>query len=124
MRLSYLFVLLLASAGVASAHSQYLNSIPNSNVYNCNTCHYQGKFKNDFAANNHQWNYALAVKDSDGDGATNGVELQDPQGNWRPGQPNPHINGWSTYNPDNPSSVPPYAPVEPGSWGRVKALYK
>lgn len=31
----------------------------------------------------------LATLDSDGDGMTNGEELQDPTGAWRPGMPNP-----------------------------------
>ncbi len=125
MKIPVIILIIAALAAPAAfGHNAYLASIPNSSVYSCNTCHYQGHMKNDFANNGHQWNNALAIKDSDGDGATNGVELQDPQGNWRPGYPDPHITGWSTYNPDNPNSKPPYTGVAPQSFGRIKALYK
>jgi dopamine beta-monooxygenase len=39
----------------------------------------------DFAAAGHMWTAALCAKDSDGDGATNGVELGDPTCVWTVG---------------------------------------
>jgi len=35
------------------------------------------------------WSEELAKLDSDGDGTTNGAELQDPGGTWRPGEDDP-----------------------------------
>jgi hypothetical protein len=117
---------ILAAAPLAWGYGQYVNSIPNGPAFGCNNCHNIGSnpFRTDFKNNNYTWNNALAIKDSDGDVATNGVELQDPQGNWHPGLPQPHINGWSTYNPNNSASTPPYTAVAPQSFGHVKALYR
>ncbi len=114
------------AAPAAFGYGSYQSSIPNGTVFGCNNCHNisPNPFRTDFAANGKKWDNVLAVKDSDGDGATNGVELQDPQGAWRPGYPNPHIEGWSTYNPNDPNSKPPYTGVAPQSFGRIKALYK
>lgn len=88
------WVALALGAASAWGYSSYVSSIPNGTEFSCNNCHNIGAnpFREDFAANGNQWNHALAVKDSDGDGATNGVELQDPGGAWRPGNPNPHRN--------------------------------
>ncbi len=124
MRLIACIVLGLAVAVTAAfGYSSYVSKVPNGSVFSCQTCHKEKKFKADFANNGHKWDAALAVKDSDGDGATNGVELQDPNGNWRENDPDPHINGWDTYNPDDHNSTPPYAAVAPASFGRIKALY-
>ncbi|KAL4233042.1 hypothetical protein ACF0H5_007728 [Mactra antiquata] len=42
-------------------------------------------FAQDFAAAGHVWTVALCQKDSDGDGATNGAELGDPNCVWTVG---------------------------------------
>ncbi|UCH78550.1 MAG: hypothetical protein JSU81_00970 [Candidatus Coatesbacteria bacterium] len=123
-RISTAMVLILASATVALAHGSYVRRVPNGSAFSCNTCHTEKKFQDDFKNNGLKWNRALAIKDSDGDGASNGVELQDPGGTWRENNPDPKVPGWSTYNPDSRGSRPPYAPVEPTSMGRVKALFK
>lgn len=39
----------------------------------------------DFAAAGHTWTHALCMKDSDGDGRTNGEELGDPGCKWNVG---------------------------------------
>lgn len=51
------------------------------------------------------WGPALAAMDSDGDGFTNGQELQDPAGAWRPGDPAPGDASLVT-NPGNPNDFP------------------
>lgn len=112
------------AATAAFGYGSYVAKIPNGNVFGCDTCHTSRKFLTAFKNNGNVWNKALAVKDSDGDRASNGVELQDPQGKWRENNPNPKVPGWSTYNPDSSGSTPPYADVEPVSWGRVKALFR
>jgi hypothetical protein len=111
-------------AATAFAHQSYVTRIPNGSTFGCSTCHNEEKFLTDFKAAGNKWTAALAAKDSDGDRASNGVELQDPEGKWTAGKADPKIRGWQTYNPDSRTSVPPYAPVEPMSMGRVKALYK
>ena len=59
-------------------------------------------FGNDFflsevpgTLDNH-WTQPLALMDSDGDGFTNGQELQDPQGTWLEGQPRPGNAAYAT----------------------------
>jgi len=121
-----LVIAIVIAAASAWGYGSYIASIPNGSAFSCNNCHNVGSdpFRTAFANNGNQWNNALAVLDSDGDGAKNGVELQDPNGVWRPGNPDPQRNGWSTFNPNNAASTPPYAAINPASFGRVKALYK
>jgi hypothetical protein len=114
----------LIAAATTFAYSSYVVKIPNGDVFGCNSCHKSEKFLTAFKNNGNVWNKALAVKDSDGDRASNGVELQDPEGKWRENSPDPKVPGWNTYNPDDAGSTPPYADVEPLSWGRVKALFR
>lgn len=110
-------------AAAAFGYESYVARIPNGSAFGCGTCHSEGKFRADFKAAGNKWTPALARKDSDGDRASNGVELQDPEGKWSVGKADPKVPGWQTYNPDSRTSVPPYAPVAPTSMGRVKALF-
>ncbi len=114
----------LVTMAAAFGYGSYVERIPNGTAFSCNTCHSEEKFLADFKAAGSKWTPGLAAKDSDGDRASNGVELQDPEGKWTQGKADPKIPGWRTYNPDSKTSVPPYAPVEPVSMGRVKALFK
>ena len=83
-----------------------VENIPNGSVFSCDTCHSTNtNFLNDFSQTGHSWTSALAQKDSDGDGWTNGQELQDPAGNWQPGEANPG-NQADVTNPSDPSSHP------------------
>ncbi|MFH2032576.1 MAG: hypothetical protein ABIJ40_18415 [Bacteroidota bacterium] len=81
--------------------------IPNGFTNNCSNCHFNaggGGARNDFGtlvetrflsepgeACNVLWVPLLASLDADYDGITNGVELQDPFGQWASGQPAPQI---------------------------------
>lgn len=58
-----------------------------------------------FRTNGFRWDATLASTDSDGDGFTNGQELQDPTGSWRPGQPSPGNSAYVT-RPGFPTSNP------------------
>ena len=58
------------------------------------------------------WNSSLARLDSDGDGATNGEELQDSSGSWRSGQAAPGTASLMT-NPGDASSTPAPTNVAP-----------
>lgn len=100
--------------------------IPNGNTFSCDNCHVTpGGPRNDFGAeieanflsapgsNGHvQWGPALAALDSDGDGVSNGVELQDPNGTWQTGDPAPGDPELVT-NPGDPES---FVPVELASF--------
>jgi hypothetical protein len=98
------------------AKSSWPNQIPNGSVYSCLNCHVS---TNNFSMNKFgqvikqsylsgdkiNWNQALAQLDSDGDGFTNGTELQDPNGLWKSGDNNPG-NTEQVTNPGNANSVP------------------
>jgi hypothetical protein len=84
--------LLLVSQS-ATGKLVYIKDIPNSKSFKCATCHMPGTpskdklnpFGKDFNDNGKAWNAAIAAKDSDGDGTTNGQELGDPSGSWKKG---------------------------------------
>ena len=119
-------------AGVASrvgARSRFVDAIPNGIVFECSNCHVDPEgggtrtaFGNAFAANGDVWTAALATKDSDGDGYSNGLELQDVNGTWQAGQAEPG-NPSLVSNPGSSSSTPALA-VEPATWSAIKSLYR
>ncbi|MCX7797232.1 MAG: T9SS type A sorting domain-containing protein [Melioribacter sp.] len=100
-----------------------VSKIPNGNKFSCGNCHVSslGGARNafgravearvTFGGNQDFWDSQLASLDSDGDGFSNGVELQDPNGTWRPGQPNPG-NPNLVSNPGDPNSKPTTSHVE------------
>ncbi|GEM_PF-2891958 len=94
------------------AINAYVARIPNGSVFNCSNCHAAAinGFGNAFLLNGRVWNAALASADSDNDGATNGAELQDPNGLWQQGQPNPGTPALVT-NPGDPNSRPTPTPT-------------
>jgi glucose/arabinose dehydrogenase len=95
----------LSSPGTAFARPFRVNQIPNGAIRGCLNCHVSpesGGPRNPFGQQiesgfldqpgqmgNVVWGAALAGLDADGDGATNGAELQDPTGAWSIGQPQP-----------------------------------
>ncbi len=100
------------------------NEIPNGGKNNCANCHVNsagGGQRNSFgmaigtnflseagSAGHVQWGPELANLDSDGDGFTNGEELQDPTGSWKVGDPLPGDSNLVT-NPGDPASHPAYS---------------
>lgn len=129
----------LLSAGPAEARPQRPGQIPNGQVYGCANCHnsaFGGDARNLFGrmveadfltevgfSGNVVWGPELAGLDADGDGATNGQELQDPDGAWRPGDAAPGDPAKVT-KPWDPASAPPPPPdtaVAASTWARVKA---
>jgi hypothetical protein len=95
--------------------------IPNGHVESCSNCHFSasgGGDRNPFGQDVEArlrlggtlceedtfWDAGLAALDSDGDGRSNGTELQDPEGSWRPGDPDPGIRELVTIPglPDDP----------------------
>ncbi|MBU1984483.1 T9SS type A sorting domain-containing protein [bacterium] len=102
--LSQFFLIVAATAFVispVSARSFRVAQIPNGSVLNCSACHVNaggGGTRNAFGqlversflvGDNVQWSPLLAGLDADGDGVSNGVELQDRFGQWQTGNPNP-----------------------------------
>ena len=108
MSLRILLVAVLFLGGVvaeeADARSKRVRQVPNGSAASCNTCHTAGGGSplNPFGieivtnfltatgpAGDVLWGPELAALDSDGDGASNGAELGDPEGTWVVGDPNP-----------------------------------
>ncbi|MCA0389271.1 MAG: T9SS type A sorting domain-containing protein [Bacteroidetes bacterium] len=94
-----------------------VTQIPNGSKFSCANCHVSaagGGTRNQFGQtienaflvnDNVMWDATLASLDSDGDGFSNGVELQDPNGSWRTGQGDPGVFANVT-NPGDPNSKP------------------
>jgi hypothetical protein len=120
-----LVLALVALPGVARALEPYASLVPNpatavnseGRVRACVNCHNNpdggagcgmtpclNPFGVAFRANAYVWNATLAMMDSDGDGFTNGQELQDPFGLWREG-PLPGVASLAT-PPGNPAISP------------------
>ncbi|MEZ4461384.1 MAG: hypothetical protein R3E66_17045 [bacterium] len=96
----WVLTILLLLPATAAARSERQGHIPNGSVFSCDSCHgrasLQVKDLTPFGVDVNrnmvggvvQWQNIWNL-DSDGDGFTNGLELNDPNGTWRRGQPNP-----------------------------------
>jgi hypothetical protein len=107
----------LGVAGAAEARSFRVDEIPNGRARSCQTCHETsgGVTFNPFGSDvrghlggegqvgdmHVEWGPELAARDSDGDGATNGEELGDPDGAWRVGDASPGGNITAPGDPEN-----------------------
>ena len=122
-------VFIAAVASRVGARSRFVAEIPNGTVFECSNCHVdpggggtRTAFGNAFSSNGDVWTSTLATKDSDGDGYSNGLELQDVNGTWQSGQPEPG-NLSLVSNPGSSGSTPTLA-VEPATWSAIKSLYR
>jgi hypothetical protein len=90
-------IALLSFAALANASSDFPTGIPNGTIVGCDNCHVSvnpvqlNDFGNLFPGAQQPADVAalwvqFAKADTDGDGATNGLELGDPCGTWQPGQ--------------------------------------
>ena len=108
----------LLSVAAADARPWRVEQLPNGSKFSCSNCHHSpyGGPRNAFGLAVEKevtrgsrapfWSIALAAKDSDGDGASNGEELGDKDGDGKP------TDGAEVTNPGNPKSKPT-KPVEP-----------
>ncbi len=105
----------LGSVGMpwtAEAREFRVNQLPNGSVFTCANCHLNpsgGGTRNAFGlavqaitgtSSRAFWSATLAGGDADGDGAANGVELGDPEGDGT------RIAGWKVTNPGSAASKP------------------
>ncbi|MCB9208069.1 MAG: T9SS type A sorting domain-containing protein [Ignavibacteriales bacterium] len=112
-----LIILLFAFLFNVNARDFRVGQVPNGNKFSCNTCHTNGGGtpRNSFGqliesqyldgSGNVIWNEEIAMIDSDGDGFTNGEELQDPHGTWETNTQAPGSSNLVT-NPGNNGSTP------------------
>jgi len=113
-----LFFLILLLAVFSFARQKRVNQIPNGSKFSCFNCHFdEGGSRNLFGQQietnyltvsgqngDVKWGPALAALDTDGDGASNGAELLDPDGTWKIGDASPGDFSLVS-NPGNPESV-------------------
>jgi hypothetical protein len=118
-RLTILGLAFLICIGNGAARSKRVNQIPSGTKFSCLNCHtgsggprnaFGQAIQNGFltvpgAEGNVIWGNALAILDADGDGFTNGTELQDPDGIWTSGGPAPGDPASVTL-PGDPASRP------------------
>jgi hypothetical protein len=115
------FAVMILSTVNTFARDFRVDYIPNGKVNKCLNCHTQvdpkdgksltpfGKIvESNYLDDNGDviWNAALAALDSDGDGFSNGTELQDPNGTWLHGNSDPGTPA-NTSNPGDKASIPP-----------------
>ena len=124
----------------AYARGKRVSQIPNGAVFSCKLMpHGRRRFHraNAFWIGNRKptfsprpvqpvdvlWAPELAALDSDGDGASNGAELGDPDGTWVAGDTNPEGEAFA---PGDPTSTPPPTShdtaVEVSTWAQIKHL--
>lgn len=126
------FSLFLMISNNVFSRAYRVNQIPNGNKYQCLSCHVGiggggqrnlfGETVNDNLTNgNVRWDLIFNI-DSDGDGFTNGEELQDPNGEWvqgeaNPGEPELVTQQW------NPDSKPTTSNIENDFVNKNSVLY-
>lgn len=104
-------ILALLSPALAHARSERQGHIPNGSVFSCDSCHGKASLKpadltpfgvdvnRNLSNGVVQWQN-IWMLDSDSDGFSNGLELNDPTGVWLRGQPDP---GGPVSNPGAPN---------------------
>lgn len=139
---SFALAALFVVAGLvdqAEARSKRVNQLPNGSAVGCAVCHVDpngGGTRTPFGEivkasymtgdgflGDVVWGPELAALDSDGDGATNGEELGDPEGiyDWQSGDAAPG-DADAVTNPGDPESFPAPTAVGASTWALVKLL--
>ena len=95
-----LCIISMLSVNILNGRGFRITQLPNGTKYSCNTCHTNGggTSRNSFGlaveaiigmSSIEFWGPEFASQDADGDGFSNGVELQDPNGEWKFGSADP-----------------------------------
>ena len=123
--------LVVGTCNESHARSFRPGMLPNGNVNSCSNCHFNpggGGPRNPFGQAVEKlvtrggmevfWGPDLAALDSDGDGASNGEELGDPEGQWVQGDPAPGDPARVTHpgNPDDRAEPAPAARFRRGDF--------
>ena len=129
LTLPVILVLVIAGvlfvAGTLMSTEDYMKTLPAYKRYKCLLCHSVSQptsasqlnsFGLDFQANGYVWNRVLALKDSDGDGFPNGVELGDENGDGVPDV------GFERSNPGDRMNTP--NSVSSQTWSLLKSLFE
>ena len=118
-------VTVLFVAGTLKSRETYMRSLPVYKHYKCTLCHTSGaptssndlnSFGADFRTNGYTWDNALAIRDSDGDGFLNGVELGDDGGDGAADI------GFERSNPGDRFNTP--NSIDRSTWGILKSLFE
>lgn len=132
-----IILLIFLSYNYSISRPWRVNQIPNGTVNNCANCHVNpagGGTRNAFGkqvesnflqGGNVVWGSALATLDADGDGFTNGQELQDPNGTWSSGDAAPGNPSFVSL-PGDASSLPNTTYTEdfkPGDGFLLNSIY-
>ena len=120
---SVILLLVASTLTFLVGRSFRVSKVPYGSKYSCNTCHTNGGGtpRNPFGldvqsrvspgGNETFWGPELAALDSDGDGFTNGEELQDPNGVWVEGTADPGDPNLVTH-PGDPNDSPPVTSID------------
>ncbi len=134
--ISLLIVLFLFFSELLFSRPNRVSQIPYGEKFQCSSCHVSpngggqrtpfGETVNDnlgspISTANVRWDLIFNI-DSDGDGFTNGEELQDPDGQWAIGQSNPG-NPELVFQPWNPNSKPTVSSVVEGIVNNNATIY-
>jgi hypothetical protein len=135
---SFLAAIFVAGLVVSEAEARPARSgqVPNGTTLGCATCHVSaggGGPRNSFGtqvegdflsqagfAGVVQWGPELAALDADGDGATNGEELGDPDGSWVQGDANPAGEVFRPWDAESTPLAPMPTAVESSGWAEIK----
>ena len=110
-------MIFVAISSESFARGYRVAQVPNGSKFQCATCHIDprgGGPRNPFGksveddflkSGDVQWGPELAMLDSDGDGFSNGEELQDPLGEWTTGSSDPGDQEM-VFNPGDAASKP------------------
>ena len=129
----FALALLISLAAQVGSRGTFVSMVPNGGKVGCRTCHVNASggapwnvFGQQVRANltdgQPDWSKVYNL-DADEDGASNGLELGDPDGTWKPGDPDPGDPDQITH-PGDPDSTPEITAVQTVSWGRIKALMR
>jgi len=141
VRAGMLLAASLAIAGIAAGRASFSSLIPNAtvnlpgNITECQTCHvsqdggpswnpFGQQVKDNLTDRRPDWT-KIQNLDADGDNYTNGQELGDPGGLWRPGRPNPSaaiLTHPGNANSKLPAGIGPITVPRP--WAAIKELFR